>query len=123
MRLPSVLAAIVLISALSADPASGAERVATSAHGEALYLVLTDQAEALRRLDPDDESLETSVRTWSVTRPSDGVVLDLANTFTVTLSIDGHAVAAWYVNIGEGTVEPRKLVDPPAPPKRVPNSN
>jgi len=108
--------AVIAGSFLLATLASGAERVTSSAHGEALYLVLTDQAEELRRLDPDVDSLETKVRSWSVTRPVDSGILDMANTFTVTLSIDGHPVASWYVNTGEGTVEPRKLVVQPASP-------
>jgi len=108
------LASIVLASVLAMPAVSAAERVATSAYGEALYLVLTDQAEALRRLDVDDEAHERSVRTWSVTRPSESDALDFANTFTVTLAVDGRIVAAWYVNTGEGTVEPRTLVAPAA---------
>jgi hypothetical protein len=108
------LALIFIASSMAMPAVSAAERVATSAHGEALYLVLTDQAEALRRLDPDDEAHERSVRTWSVTRPLESDALDFANTFTVTLAIDGRIVAAWYVNTGEGTVEPRTLVAPVA---------
>ena len=103
-----ILTAIAASSFLLASLTSGAERVTSSEHGEALYLVLTDQAEELRRLDPDIDALETSVRTWSVTRPAGSGILDMAHTFTVTFFIDGRTVASWYVNTGEGTVEPRE---------------
>ena len=112
----SILTAIATCSIFLTSLASGTERVISSAHGEALYLVLTDQAEELRRLDPDADSQETSVRTWSVTRPAGSGILDMANTFTVTLSIDGRTVASWYVNTGEGTVEPNRLSPPTASP-------
>ena len=108
------LAAIAVFAALSMAPVRGAERVPASAHGEALYLVLTDQAEQLQRLDPDDESRQSSVRAWSVSRPSGRDALDFENTFTVTLSIGGRVVASWYVNTGEGTVEPREFAEPGA---------
>jgi len=103
------LAVIFVGSVLLASVASGTERVTSSAHGEALYLVLTDQAEEIRRLDPDTGSLETKARTWSVTRPISSGLLDMTHTFTVTLSVDGHRIASWYVNTSEGTVELNKV--------------
>ena len=112
MRRKSLIASLIC-SGLLASLAAGAERTISSDHGEALYLVLTDRAEELRQVDPDADSLETKVRSWAVSRAVDSGVLDMANTFTVTLAIDGRAVASWYVNTGEGTVEPRPLAAEP----------
>lgn len=80
----------------------------SSAHIEALHMVLASQKEELEKLDADKESQETLARSWAVFRPANAGELDRANTFTVTFSIDGRLLASWYVNIGEGTVEPNK---------------
>jgi hypothetical protein len=99
------LAALLSLGFLPTGAASGEEPFSASAHSEALYLVLTSQREELKAIDQDPETQEMKARTWSVFRPVGAGVLDMANTFTVTLSIDGKPVASWYVNTGEGTVE------------------
>jgi hypothetical protein len=108
------LAVLLFSWLLLVSTASAEEPFSTSAHSEALYLVLTSQREELKTIDPDSESQEMKTRSWSVFRPAGGGVLDAANTFTVTLSIDGIPVASWYVNTGEGTVERNAKASVPA---------
>lgn len=91
------------------------EPFTSSAHGEALYLVVSTQTEELRRLDPDVDELDTAPRTWTVHRPAASETLDKANTFIVTFSIDGRPTASWYVNTAEGTVELRNATKPETP--------
>lgn len=99
------LVALLAVGLLSPRAASAEEPFSTSAHGEALHLVLLSQREELKSIDPDTESQEVTARTWSVFRPAGSGTLDMRNTFIVTLSMDGRAIASWYVNTGEGTVE------------------
>ncbi|WP_026802644.1 hypothetical protein [Arenimonas oryziterrae] len=101
------LATCLHVTALAATPG---ERYTASAPAEAIHLVLLSQSEELLRLDPESE--DTALRQWSVQRPAPGDTPDKAATFIVSLSIDGRALGAWYVNTEEGTVEPHEAGSP-----------
>jgi hypothetical protein len=107
MRRTILAFALACLLPLSAA-AAAEEPFASSAHGEAIHLVVSTQAQQLQRLDADAAADELVPRTWSVYRPATGG-LDTDNTFTVDFAIGGRLVASWYVNTGEGTVEPRPI--------------
>ncbi len=112
-----IFSAVIVFLSLVSSTARADEPFSSSAHGEALYLVMSTQTETLRRLDADAESQETAPRNWAVFRPAGSGVLDMTHTFTVTFSIAGKHVASWYVNTGEGTVELLPVAAEPEPAK------
>jgi len=103
-RSSRTLAGIVLaICVAVAFPASGAIWPDTSP-ASAIQIVLQTQSTKIRAVDnPQNWSLDTKERTWSVKRPVGPGVLDTTHTFIVIYKIDGATVASWQVDSRAGT--------------------